>query len=836
MITALPSTSPAGNLPILRSPLLGREREAEALHLLLQRPDVSLVTLSGPGGTGKTLLALHVAATLRDAFADGVWFVDLAPLRDPALVISTIARTLAVQVDPIGTPLQALQDELGSRQILLVLDNVEQVIEASPAVAALLGACPGLKILATSRAPLHISPEHHVPLGPLAVPAPHPMLSVEELDRYGAIQLFAMRAQAVDPAFVLDAATAPLLVEICRKLDGLPLAIELAAARTRHLPPRAMLPKLERRLALLTGGSRDLPDRQRTMRGAIAWSYELLAPSEQTLFRRLAVFSGGFTLEAAEVVSREVEASRSGADSEPDLVSTPRLLDASTAILDSITALVDESLVRPAETQDGVPRFDMLETIREFAQEQLDAAGETDASRCAHAGYFLALTEQAEAELAGRDQAEWLDLLETDRDNLRAALRWALDHGETEIALRMGAALWPFWFRRGYVVEGRTWLERALEADPAATPDIRAKALHRLGNLALDLADYGRADAFYAAGLALWREIGNQHRVADALNGLGLVAAHRGDYDRARELHEEALAIRRELGDDYGIGLSLNNLGLVASAVGDVAAARHLFERTLATWQHLGNAHGVAYVHLHLSRVARYQGDPVGARHHGEEALTRFQRLGDRPGVAAACHCLGDVEQDEGDNAAAVIRYQEALDLWQELGDKRGIIECLEGLAGVATDRRAAARLIAAASAWRAALEAPLAPADRAAHERDVEAIRRALGTTVFASEMELGRAQDLTEASTLALGITARSRSTRGSSMPGNDLGLTPREIEVLRLLTKGDTDQNIADALFISKRTASTHVGNILAKLGVESRAAAAVHALRLGIVANP
>lgn len=817
MTSALSSTSLNGNLPILRSPLLGREREVDALHLLLQRPNVPLVTLTGPGGTGKTQLALHVAAALRGTFSDGIWFVDLVPLRDPGLVVSTIARTLGVQVDTATTPLRALQDELRTRQVFLVLDNVEQVIEASPAIAELLAACPDLKILATSRAPLHISPEHHFPLGPLAVPPPRVTPPVEELERYGAIRLFTMRARTADPSFVLDAATAPVLVEICRQLDGLPLAIELAAARTRLLPPAAMLPKLQHRLDLLTSGSRDRPDRQRTMRGAIAWSHDLLTSAEQILFRRLAVFFGGFTLEAAEAIVREIAASN-------------------VDILDDITALVDESLVRPAETQDNAPRFAMLETIREFAREQLDAAGETDASRRAHARHFLALAEQAEAELAGPGQARWLDLLEADHDNFRAALHWSLDHGEAEMAVRMGAALWPFWFRRGYVVEGRTLLERALAAEPGTAPAIRAKALHRLGNLALDLADYACADALYEAGLALWREIGSRHRVADALNGLGLVAAHRGDHDRARYLHEEALAIRRALGDDYGIGLSLNNLGMVACAVGEHAAARDLFETTLATWQRLDNAHGVAYAHLHLSRVARYQDDTTGGRRSGEEALVRFQRLGDRPGVASARQALGDVARAEGDDAAAVAHYQEALDLWQELGDKLGIIECLEGLAGVASDRRAAARLLAVASAWRVTLGAPLAPVDRAAHERNIEAVRRLLGTAAFARESEIGRTLDLAEAAALALGLTGRSRTTRGPSTAGAPLGLTPREIEVLRLLTRGDTDQHIADALFISKRTASTHVGNILAKLDVESRAAAAVQALRLELVADP
>jgi predicted ATPase/class 3 adenylate cyclase len=569
------------NLPAQPTPLLGRERELEALGTLLRREEVRLVTLTGPGGTGKTRLGFQVAAELLDDFPDGVFFVDLAPITDPGLVTSTIAQTLGVREAGSQPLLNNLKACLREKQLLLLLDNFEQVLAAAPLVADLLAAAPRLKVLVTSRALLRLRGEKSFPVPPLTAPPAvdgqwlrvdgpaksktgilsgpstmHHRLAqrAPAISQYPAVELFIQRARDAQPDFAVTNENAPAVAEICHRLDGLPLAIELAAARIRLFPPRAMLPRLGSRLKLLIAGARDLPARQQTLRSAIAWSYDLLEPAEQKLFRRLAVFVGGCSLEAAEAVGS------AGGDLEIDVV-------------DGAEALVSQHLLQQREGADGEPRFGMLETIREYGLEQLEASGEAEAIRRQHRDWYLALAEHAERGLYGENQTGWFDRLEREHDNLRAALAWTRAQGQSEEGLRLGRALKEFWYVRGYLAEGREQLAKLLALPGAEVRTAaRAKALHGAGGLANRQLELGPARALLEENLALFRDLGDQGNIARALRILGEVACGRGDYEEARAFIEESLAILRELGDKDSLGLSLYYLATVAHSEGNHGA------------------------------------------------------------------------------------------------------------------------------------------------------------------------------------------------------------------------------------------------------------------------
>ena len=498
--------------------------------------------MTGPGGTGKTRLSLQVAAEVVEEFPDGAWFINLAPISDPTLVASAIAQTLRV-TETAGTSLvESLQSALRNKSLLLLLDNFEQVLPAAPLVADLLAAAPGIKILVTSRASLGLYGEHDLHVPPLQLPDPKHLPSLDRLSQYEAVRLFIERAQAAKEDFAVTNENAPAVAEICVRLDGLPLAIELAAARVRLLPPRALLQRLSSRLKLLTGGGRNLPARQQTLRGAIDWSYSLLNPAEQTLFARLAVFVGGRTVDAVEAICNAAG----------DLPIDP---------LDGVGSLLDKSLLRQEEGPDGEARLVMLETIHEYARERLDVSGEGAALRRQHLAYFLALAEQAEPELRGAAQVAWLHRLETEHENLRAALQWALGTGEAELAVRLASALAWFWEQRSYLSEGRQWLATALALPHAVAPAVRAKALVGAGLLAFRQGDYAHATSLSEASLARYRELGDQQGMAGALANLGTVATEHRDYARARALLEESLELSRTLEDDEGIARALNHLG-----------------------------------------------------------------------------------------------------------------------------------------------------------------------------------------------------------------------------------------------------------------------------------
>jgi non-specific serine/threonine protein kinase len=669
-----------------------------------------------------------------------VYFVPLAAVTDPVWVLPAIAKALGVR-EASGQALQEqLAQHLHKQQILLVLDNFEQVIDAAPVVGALLTAAPRLKVLVTSREVLRVSGEVNVPVPPLSLPDPGSQVPLERLTQYAAVALFIDRALAVNPAFAVTNDNAPALAEICHRLEGLPLAIELAAARARVLAPQRMLVELGNRLAFVTGTARDLTARQRTLRGAIDWSHELLTLDEQKLFRRLAVFVGGFTLEAIVPVC----------DVEGDL-----------NLLNTIESLVAKSLVKPADV--GQSRFAMLETIRDYAAERLQAAEETAVLRERQRNVFLALAREAIPHLSRANQGVWLDRLESEHDNMRAALDWSLaqaNAGEGEALLLCGA-LARFWWTRGHLSEGRNWCARALASAGSEGPRVaRAGALNGAGALAYYQGDFAAARTLYAEGLALYRELGDQKSIAILTNNLGNVAIEQGDYAHAQQLYEESLVVRREMGDKLGIATALSNLGNALAEQGDYATARARVQESLALDRETGDTSGIAISLNNLGDYACEQGDYPGAKTLYEEALVIKRELGDRVGIAITLTGLGNVLAEQGDFGGAQSLYAESLEMRRALGDRRGIAYSLEGLAAVQAavdDASRAARIWGAAERLREELRAPLPANERPRYDRRVTAARAALGDDVgFDRAWAEGRGLTIEQAIALTLGARA--------------------------------------------------------------------------------
>jgi predicted ATPase/class 3 adenylate cyclase len=762
------------NLPVQPNPLIGRDEEVEAVASRLRRDDVRLLTLTGVGGIGKTRLAMQVAAELLDGFEDGVFFVNLAPIADPSLVISAIALTLDLREaggQPIGV---TLKNYLKEKRILLVLDNFEQVLDAAPQVADLLKAAPRLKALVTSRAALNLSMEGQYAVLPLAVPHPKEHLSPDELSQYDAVRLFVQRATAVKPGFELNSHNAADVAGICYRLEGIPLAIELAAARIKALPPHALLVKLSSRLRLLTGGARDLPSRQQTLRNTIGWSYDLLSEDEQRLFRMLGVFKGGCTLEALESLSSPDYADRTGAS-----------LTSEFDLLDGTTSLVDKSLVYCSEGVSGDARYGMLETIREFALEKLEECGEARMLRARHADHFMRLAEEGEQELIGPRQAEWLAMLTEEHDNIRVALRWAREAGDPDAALvglRMAGALWQFWYVRGHLSEGRDQLASLAElgVDGCAMEDgpgqnsaqpgpslYRAKALHGTGTLAWQQGDYRTARALFEESLRLRRELGDKKGIAASLNNLGGIAYEQGDYHNARLLFEGSLAIQRERGDKWGVSAALGNVGLAALQEGDYEGARALQEETLALHRELGDKRGISIALNNLALVPKAQGDYATALALFEEALGLRREIGDKAGIGSSLSNIGSVAQEQGNYSLARALFEESLTLRREVGDKWGIAASLAGLAGVAVARSTlagpdgtpdealaerGARLLGAVDSLLKSMDAAFDSDDRDPYERALASARELLGEVAFTRAWEAGRGMSIEAAMSYAL------------------------------------------------------------------------------------
>ncbi len=735
-----------GNLPMQRTAFIGRERESTALRQLLGREDVRLVTLTGPGGIGKTRLAVQVAGEMSEQFTGGVCCVALSAVSERSLIAATIAQALAVRETGNQSPLESLKEYLGGLNLpmLLLLDNFEHLVSSAPVIAQLLNFSQKLKIVVTSQAPLHVYGEREFPVPPLALPNTKSIPPLAVLTRSPAVALFMERAQAVKHDFALTKENAPVVAAICARLDGLPLAIELAAARIKMLSPSAMLTRLEGSLSLLTSGARDLPIRQQTLRGTVDWSYGLLNPAEQTLFRRLAVFVGGCTLEAVEAVC----------DTKGDLG-----LD----VLDGMASMVDKSLAQQVDQANAEARFLMLSTIREYAMERLAESGEEPATRRAHAAYFLVLAEDGAEESAAHP--EWLERFEVEHDNFRKALEYLIQTGDADWGLRMGASLFRFWETREHLNEGRDTISRLLKLEgTAAHPKLRARLLFAAAVLAGEQGNYTSARELLEESLERCLELEDTRGVAVALNALGVNARSRADLPLATVLFERCVAIWRDLGGPSDLARALSNLANVLKLQGEFERASSLNDECLTMFRAAGDHAGVAWMLNYQGDVARGASNFPAARAFYEQSLVAFRQLQDGWGIASTLSDLASLSRDQGDYTEARRLYSESIALFQDLGHKRGIarvLECMAASAAAQSKAEQALRLAGAAASLRQQLGVPLAPAQQSKLEKSLEGARRSLSDAASLTAWMGGWAMPVDQAVEEALGSEAEPRGT---------------------------------------------------------------------------
>jgi predicted ATPase len=713
------------------TPFIGRNAQITALKQLLLHPDVRLVTLMGPGGTGKTRLSLQMAQELLNQFPNGVYFVPLADDTDANQFISRVAQQLEVREG--GRPLlENVKDYLRDKHMLLVLDNFEQLVSAAPVVADLLATAPQLKIMTSSRVALNLHGEQAFPVPPLELPQTENELTAENLAGNESILLFVGRAQAVHPDFALTDDNASAVAEICRRLDGLPLALELAAARVKLIPPQAILARLDDRLKLLTGGARDLPARHQTLRNTLEWSHSLLNQDEKTLYARLSVFVGGFTLEAAEAVCNP---------------------EGKLDILDGLTSLVNNSLLRQEETSDGEPHFGMLETIRAYALEQLANSGEMEALQAQHAGYFGdVIINQVGYEIYTAKALHWLNWLEREHDNIRATLTWSLTTPQgIEIGAGLVFALVWFWYRRGYFIEGRMWAERVL-ASPALQAESlpRALALLSSGMMALWKGEQDTALADLQESLKLQQTLEDEQWMAHAIMSSAVALINMGRDSDAQPLLEQALAVFREQNLAPFIGVTLVHLGNVELGLGNPEQARALHEEALANARSVGESWLVSFALNNLGEVARTQGQYDRARAYYEECEALLRSTGDRGDMARFVHSLGYIAQHEEEFELAESQFRKSLTMFRRLGNRRGIAECLAGLAGLKARQGAAqwgATLLSAAESLLLSTGGAWWPADRFEVEQNREIMRFTLTDDEFTKAWKTGGAMTIDQA-----------------------------------------------------------------------------------------
>ena len=848
-------------LPVPLTALVGRTRELQRCVEMLQQTATRLLTLTGTGGVGKTRLALAVAERLQTRFPHGVVFVPLADVQDPNLVLHTTARSLGMQDDGEKSVIESLVTALEGRQVLLVLDNLEQVVSVGSDIVGLLQRCPDLTIMATSRVALRVRGEQEIPVQPLALPDSGGSAPVAELAEVESVSMFLQTARGHAPDFTLTEQNAATIADVCRRLDGLPLAIELAASRLRVLSPSTLLQMLERRLHLLSFGPRDLPDRQRTLRDAIRWSYDLLSPEDQQRFRQLAVFIGGFGIPSAASVMQTSESEA----------------------LNALTQLTDHQLVRSMTTPLGDARFRMLETIREFGVELLEDSGELLALRKSHADWCTELALTAAPELTGTNQATWLETLETEHDNLRAALAWSITESPSRAA-RMAAALWRFWWIRGYVREGRAWLQRVLELSDDVAPADRAAALYAAAELSEALFDSSDAITLHKQALVIFEDLKDDVGKALCLNGLGIVERSLGNLDEAEHLHhqalpllqgarhrrgeastfnnlaavayyhgnfvqaeafwKQALEILREIGDLRTTGLLLGNLGELALQTGRHQRAIELLMESLAVARDLASPESMSYSLINLGSAFVEAGHFDQAREALEEGLVYGNQVEDVR-TAGEAHCtLGKIALLTGDYPSAARSYMESLVLLAKAGDLPDVATSLEGLGCVASAtslHEDTIRLFAAAHRIRETTGATRKPTAQAGYDQALLASRAAVGGRTADALWEDGLNRSLNAVVILASAMTDQVQQIprmppeaiahSPQSNPVAKYGLTPREIEILGFLSTHHTDREIAEALYISPRTVETHITSIRTKLGVSSRREAARIAADLG-----